>query len=555
MSADLKAYFDEVEARFDEAHDFTVGLEEEFQILDPGDARARSPGFEELRDAAGPRLAERISGELIRSEIEVRTPRSLHFAAGGARAAPEPRRALPARRRPRLRARRHGDASVLELARPADHRHARTTGSSKSASSTSPGATTPGAATSTSACAARTARWPSATACAAYLPHLLALSANSPFIEGVWTQLHSARTQTFVRMFPRCGVPDVFGELGGAPALLRDPGRDQLHRGVHPGVVVGAAASPLRHRRGAHLRRADRALAGARRRGAHRGSDAPTWRAPTTRGAPPAPEGSRYIEENLWRAIRFGLDGKLVDWAARRELPAADAVRRARRARGALRRRARPVRRTSTTSSACCARATAPSGRRGRTRPGRPSRRSTRRRSPGRGRRRCVPRRRSKRRRSDERGARAGDVAGAGGRERRGGPRAPRTTRSASAGWSTSCAACGRGPRARHGGQPRDGRLPEARPDRADARAARPRRRPAVDRAAARLSRRARTRARRVWPRRSARHAVGDAAQLRERGRRGAGRRGCDRCGARAGRRGGARSGEPEPAAGRSEGE
>ena len=44
-----------------------------------------------------------------------------------------------------------------------------------------------------------------------WLPHLLALSANSPFIEGVWTQLHSARTQTFVRMFPRCGIPDVFG--------------------------------------------------------------------------------------------------------------------------------------------------------------------------------------------------------------------------------------------------------------------------------------------------------------------------------------------------------
>ena len=45
----------------------------------------------------------------------------------------------------------------------------------------------------------------------AYLPHILALSANSPFIEEVWTQLHSVRTQTFLRMFPRCGIPDVFG--------------------------------------------------------------------------------------------------------------------------------------------------------------------------------------------------------------------------------------------------------------------------------------------------------------------------------------------------------
>ncbi len=33
------------------------------------------------------------------------------------------------------------------------------------------------------------------------------------------------------------------------------------------------------------------------------------------------------MEENLWRAIRYGLDGKLVDWAMGEELPAEDAVR------------------------------------------------------------------------------------------------------------------------------------------------------------------------------------------------------------------------------------
>jgi carboxylate-amine ligase len=36
---------------------------------------------------------------------------------------------------------------------------------------------------------------------------------------------------------------------------------------------------------------------------------------------------TRYIEENLWRAIRHGLDGKLVDWLMGEELPATDAVR------------------------------------------------------------------------------------------------------------------------------------------------------------------------------------------------------------------------------------
>ena len=44
-----------------------------------------------------------------------------------------------------------------------------------------------------------------------YLPHLLAYSGSSPFVEGVYTYLHSARTQIFTRMFPRCGIPDAFG--------------------------------------------------------------------------------------------------------------------------------------------------------------------------------------------------------------------------------------------------------------------------------------------------------------------------------------------------------
>ena len=45
-----------------------------------------------------------------------------------------------------------------------------------------------------------------------FLPHLLAYSGSSPFVEGVYTYLHSARTQIFTRMFPRCGIPDSFGD-------------------------------------------------------------------------------------------------------------------------------------------------------------------------------------------------------------------------------------------------------------------------------------------------------------------------------------------------------
>ena len=43
------------------------------------------------------------------------------------------------------------------------------------------------------------------------LPLLLAVSANSPYLDGRDTGLHSARTQSFTRNFPRCGIPDAFG--------------------------------------------------------------------------------------------------------------------------------------------------------------------------------------------------------------------------------------------------------------------------------------------------------------------------------------------------------
>ena len=43
------------------------------------------------------------------------------------------------------------------------------------------------------------------------LPLLLAISANSPFLDGRDSGLHSARTQSFTKSFPRCGIPDAFG--------------------------------------------------------------------------------------------------------------------------------------------------------------------------------------------------------------------------------------------------------------------------------------------------------------------------------------------------------
>ena len=71
---------------FEDSEDFTVGIEEEFLILDPQtlDLVQR---FEELQEAAkaDPPLAESITGELIASEIEIRSGRGATFADAAAR--------------------------------------------------------------------------------------------------------------------------------------------------------------------------------------------------------------------------------------------------------------------------------------------------------------------------------------------------------------------------------------------------------------------------------------------------------------------------------------
>ena len=89
------------------------------------------------------------------------------------------------------------------------------------------------------------------------LPLLLAISANSPYVDRIDSGLHSARTQIFTKSFPRCGVPDAFGTWQAWADYVDLLVRTELDHRVHPAVVVGAAPPQLRHRRGARLRRPD----------------------------------------------------------------------------------------------------------------------------------------------------------------------------------------------------------------------------------------------------------------------------------------------------------
>ena len=72
---------DTARAAFESSCDFTVGLEEEFALLDS--ELTLIPAFDDMRAAAesDPVLAESISGELIESEIEIRSGRGADLAA------------------------------------------------------------------------------------------------------------------------------------------------------------------------------------------------------------------------------------------------------------------------------------------------------------------------------------------------------------------------------------------------------------------------------------------------------------------------------------------
>jgi len=153
------------------------------------------------------------------------------------------------------------------------------------------------------------------------LPHLLALSANSPFLDGSDSGLHSARTQIFTKSFPRCGVPDVFGSfaayadyvdlLVGTNSIIE---HTQLWWSVRPHHSFGTVEVRICDAQStAEESSALSALIVACVAQAALDHD---------EGVEAEHVPARLIEENLWRALRHGLDGRMVDTERGAELPA-----------------------------------------------------------------------------------------------------------------------------------------------------------------------------------------------------------------------------------------
>jgi glutamate---cysteine ligase / carboxylate-amine ligase len=312
--------------QYEAATDFTLAVEEEFAVLDP-QTLGLTNRFEELQAAAkGTPLQEHLVGELIASEVEIRTGRCSDFEEAAARLG---------ERRERL----------FELAD--------SIGVALAATGTHPWSPwqeqriidTPHYRRNDEIL--RYVVWRNNTfglhvhvavngpdraiaVCNGlrnFLPELLAVSASSPFVEAVNTGLHSARTQVFTRMFPRCGVPDAYDGWDGFERYVRFlyetrsiDEHTQLWWSVRPHLAFPTVEIRICD--------AQPDLAEARALAALCYALAARIARALDEGEPLPNHPHRLIEENFWRAIRYGLSGELIDLGSGEARPAREHLER-----------------------------------------------------------------------------------------------------------------------------------------------------------------------------------------------------------------------------------
>lgn len=157
-----------------------------------------------------------------------------------------------------------------------------------------------------------------------WLPVLLALSANSPFVAGEDTEYASYRSIQWGQ-WPTAGVPDVFGSVEGY-----ERARDAL---VASGAAVDEAMICFDARLSARYPTveirvcdvcadvADAATIAALARGMVSAAAADA-----AEGVGPAPIRSELVRAASWRAARYGVDDQLVEPSTGRLVPAWEQV-------------------------------------------------------------------------------------------------------------------------------------------------------------------------------------------------------------------------------------
>jgi carboxylate-amine ligase len=296
---------------FEETEDFTVAVEEEFAILDP-ETLSLTNRFEELQASAqGTELEEHLVGELIASEVEIRTGRCEGFAEAVGRMG---------ERRDQLRGLADQLGVVLggtgthpwspwQEQRIIDTPHYRRNDEylrwvvwRNNSFGLHVHMAVNGADRAVRVC----------DHMRHLLPELLAVSASSPFIENVFTHLHSTRTEIFTKLFPRCGIPDAYGswaEYERYVRLLYDTGSILEHTQIWWSIRPHLAYPTVEIR----ICDAQPDLGDARSLAALMYAVAARTARALDEGEPLPLPPHRLIEENFWRAIRWGLGGDFID--------------------------------------------------------------------------------------------------------------------------------------------------------------------------------------------------------------------------------------------------
>ena len=320
MSLDL----DRARETFESSTDFTIGLEEEFAIIDPATLELEHR-FEDVYAAcqADEVLADSAAGELIASEIEIRSGRAESFAEAVT---------LQRERRERLFSLVEGlglglaamgthpwanylDQRIIDTPHYSRLRHELGYVAQRNNTwSMHVHIGVRGADRAIAVC-----DW-----MRELLPLLLAVSANSPFLDRRDSGLHTVRTEIFTRTFPRCGVPSPFGnwdDYAEFVGLLQRVGSvvesTQLWWSVRPHHAFGTVEVRICDAQ----TRGEESFALA---GLIAACVAQTALAYDEHGYGGAgtPLRDREIEENLWRAIRYGMDAKMIDFRRGAEVEA-----------------------------------------------------------------------------------------------------------------------------------------------------------------------------------------------------------------------------------------
>jgi carboxylate-amine ligase len=317
---------DTARAAFERSTDFTVGLEEEFALLD--ERLGLTPSFQAMSEAAAADsvLTESIAGELISSEIEIRSGRGNDIAA-----------AIAAQRDRRRRL--FGLAAQLGLGLGATGTHPWSDYREQQIIDTDHYRRVEDG--------LKYVAWRNNTfslhvhvgihgcdravqVCdrlRSVLPLLLAISGSSPFLDGQDSGLASSRSQIFTKSFPRCGVPDDYGSWDAFEEYVNFLARTgsiveytQVWWSIRPHPAFGTV----------ELRICDCQPTAQESEGLATLIVACVAQAArdVDERVPQRDLPRRLIDENVWRAIRYGLDGQLIDFENEGVYPAAGALER-----------------------------------------------------------------------------------------------------------------------------------------------------------------------------------------------------------------------------------